>query len=122
MRPSELWRRGIVLPLNAAAASQIAGSDIDDNTEVDYLPIEDDDLFHQLLEIGLLNKINRACSTMIDEYEAEWLPSEQLPAAKAVVASLLWHRPSGEIAKCLHRLAAMIDRAVAIRMPLYFEL
>ena len=41
MQPSELWRRGVVMPLTAEAAEQIAGWDVNESTAVEFLSIAD---------------------------------------------------------------------------------
>ncbi|MCP4944138.1 MAG: hypothetical protein GY924_19455 [Planctomycetaceae bacterium] len=121
MQPSELWRRGVVMPHSPEVADQIAAWDVDESTMVEFLPIADQSLFDQLWDIGLFKDINQACGTLIDDYEAEWLPPEHLPSAANAVARLLDHNPNGEVGDFLRRLSLLIGAAVQAHMPLYFE-
>ncbi|WP_417735256.1 hypothetical protein [Rosistilla oblonga] len=121
MQPSELWRRGVVMPLSTGVIERIAAWDVDDSVEVDFLPIDDESLFHQLWDIGLFSEINDACSTLIDDYESEWLPQEQFPAAAEVVKRLQHQNSNGRVGQFLNHLSDMIDRATVRQMPLYFE-
>jgi hypothetical protein len=121
MHPSEIWRRGIVLPHSTEVAERIASWDVDGSVPVDFLPIDDESLFSQLWDIKLFSEINDACGTMIDDYESEWLLPEQLSAAKSVVTRLQSQNPNGRIGHFLRQLSDMIDRASHTQIPLYFE-
>jgi hypothetical protein len=122
MQPSEIWRRGIVLPHSAEVAERIAASDVDESVPVDFLPIDDDLQFNQLWDIKLFSEINDACGTLIEDYESEWLLPEHFPAAIPVVRRLHSKNSNGPIGHFMRRLSDMIDRASRARMPLYFEL
>ena len=121
MQPSELWRRGVVMALTAEAAEQITAWNVDESTHVQYLPIADEELFNELWRMGLFTGINRACGSVIDDYESEWLQPEQLPAAGRVVGEFLRQRPDGKVGEFLRGLSALISRATEARLPLYFE-
>ena len=120
MQPSELWRRGVVMALTPEAAEQIDAWNVDESTPVEFLAIAGEALFYELWEIGLFTGINRACASLIDDYEAEWLRPEQLPAAGVVVGGLLRQYSDGEVGQFLRGLSALIGRATAARLPLYF--
>jgi hypothetical protein len=121
MQPSELWRRGVVMALTAEAAEQIDAGNVDESTPVQFLPIPGEALFGELWGSGLFAAINRACGSLIDDYESEWLQPEQLPAAGRVVDALHRKRPDGEVGEFLRGLSALIGRAIEGRMRLYFE-
>ena len=48
MQPSELWRRGVVMPVTVEATEQILAGAVDRDILVEFLPIADDALFSQL--------------------------------------------------------------------------
>jgi hypothetical protein len=121
MQPSELWRRGVVMPLSTGVIERIAAWNVDESVEVDFLPIDDESLFQQLCSIGLFLEINDACSTLIDDYESEWLPPEQFPAAAKVICRLQRQNSNARVGQFLNQLSNMIDRATVRQMPLYFE-
>lgn len=121
MQPSELWRRGVVLPHSRRVVQQINDWGVDGSTAVDFLPIADAALFERLWDIGLFAAINQACGTLIDDFEAAWLPPETLPAAATVVERFLKMNSGGDVGDFLHRLSALIDRAAEAKMPLYFQ-
>jgi hypothetical protein len=121
MQPSELWRRGVVMPFSLEIAQRIAAWDVDESAHVEFLPIGDQNLFEQLWNIRLFSEINYACGTIIADYESEWLPAEKLPVAAKVVRRLLDQNPNGVIGGFLERLLVMIRQAAELQMPLYFE-
>lgn len=120
MQPSELWRRGVVMPLNSEAIEQISAWDVDESTAVEFLPISSDALFYELWEIELFAEINRQCGSLIDDYEEEWLRQEQLPASACAVVALLRQHRSGAVGEFLNQLSALISKAADTKLPLYF--
>lgn len=121
MQPSEIWRRGVVMPHTSEVAQQINDWDIDESAAVDYLPIADETLFLRLWDIGLFATINKTCATLIDDYESEWLAPDHFPAAAIVVERLLKNNSDGDVGDFLRRLLVLIDRATKAKLPLYFE-
>ncbi len=120
MQPTELWRRGVVLPHNPEVAQRINDWDVDESVAVEYLAITDGALFSQLWDIGLFAAINEACGTRIDDYEAEWLLPAHFPTATIIVERLLKNHCNRELGDFLRRLSGLIGRAAEARMPLYF--
>jgi hypothetical protein len=106
MQPSELWRRGVIMPLTSDAAAKMNDGEIDESTEVYFLPISTHNLFSSLWGIGLFDRINQACGTLIDDYESEWLLQRLYP--------------NGDVGEFLQQLSAQICRATETQSPLYF--
>lgn len=121
MQPSEIWRRGVVLPHTVEGAQRIKDWDVDESVAVDYLPITNEAMFSRLSDIGLFTSINNMCGTLIDDYEAEWLLPEHFPNAAMVVTQLLKKNADGDTSDFLDQLLALIGRATETQVPLYFE-
>ena len=121
MQPSEIWRRGVVLPHTVDVAQRIKDWDVDESIAVDYLPITNEAMFYRLWDIGLFTAINKMCGTLIEDYEAEWLQPEHFPNAATVVTKHLKRNANGEIGDFLEQLLALISRAKESNVPLYFE-
>lgn len=88
MQNSRLYRWGVVLPLDDEAERQLRDCDVNQQTAVRFLPIDDNELFVQLWGLGLFGAINSACSARIDEYEEEIIEPDRALAIVRVVDSL----------------------------------
>jgi hypothetical protein len=108
------------MPLTSDAAATINDGEIDESTEVYFLPISTHNLFSSLWGIGLFDRINHACGTLIDDYESEWLLHDQLANAGAEVNALQRQYPNGDVGEFLQQLSAQICRATETQSPLYF--
>jgi hypothetical protein len=84
MQMTELWRRGVVRPHSVDVACDMRAARVDENTPVDYLPI-DNSLFANLIDVGLFSDLNGACGTLISDYEEEELPFDALKACVGII-------------------------------------
>lgn len=76
MQNSELYRRGIVIPLDVEAELSLRNNDVTECTNVRVLQIPDDGIFEKLWRIGLFQEINSRCSTLLDDYEEGWIEAK----------------------------------------------
>ena len=75
MQNAERYRRGIVLPLDAAAEESLRRNDVRSDTNAAYLSIESH-LFDELWRLGLFQEINARCGSLLDDYEEAFLESD----------------------------------------------
>lgn len=85
MQISQLFRRGVVRPLDDEAARQLATFTIDDSIRTEWLPILGDSQFAEIWNTGILQCLNEACRIRISDYEEVELRSSQLGLALQVI-------------------------------------
>jgi hypothetical protein len=73
MQLSQLFRRGVIVPLTESTAEQLTRWSVDDFARVEYIPIVSQALFEDICEAGVFRVLNRACSANIGDYEEEEL-------------------------------------------------
>lgn len=124
MQVSELYRRGIVLPLDDCAVESLRRYEVDDQTRVKYVPIHTDALFLELWNLGLFKEINARCGTLIDDYEEEFLNPPQLASALAVIESIQKKSTSSNLRvnDFLKELDSVARKAYSTSRPLLFVL
>src|SRR5579871_2465693 len=89
MQVSQLYRRGVVRPLDDDAARQLAAFVIDDSIRTEWLPVFSDNQFAEIWNAGILQCINEACGISISDYEDVELPSSQVRSALQAIRSNL---------------------------------
>ena len=118
MQVPELYRQGVVRPLDDAAAAQLANWWVETSIRTEWLPVIDND-FDLIWEFGVLQRINEACGVRISDYE-----EVELPAAKVNVAlnaiSVTPLPESTEVAVFCQNLKAMMVQAIESQKPLFF--
>ena len=78
MQNSELYWHCVIVPLTNESRVQIDHEDIDTSTKVDFIRFPAD-IYGRFWGDGLFDRINGACSTLIDDYEFEEIQYEKLP-------------------------------------------
>jgi len=120
---SELYRRGIVLPLSAEACDAIRANSADENTPARTLNLSNDILFYDLWNWGILNQINAVCGSLIDEHEEDELPFEKLADVLGVIDEFLLKREAiGDRRTFLLALRQLCLAAQSSRTSLFFVL
>lgn len=122
MQLSQLFRRGIVVPLTDATVQQLASWSVTGTVRVEYLPIPDESLFEQIWNAGVLQAVNERCSTAIDDYEEERVGPEVL---ELVIASLVAKQQdilAPDVSNFVDNLIDMCKSAIEKQRPLYFVL
>jgi len=122
MQNAELYRRGIVLPLNHNAEECLRANNVNASIHVRFLPISDDELFRVLCQLNLFNKINARCGTLVDDFEEEWIDASNTKKLLELVDSfaVVSHNPN--IINFLADLKLLAGQADALSRPLLFVL
>jgi len=85
MQNSELYRRGFVVPLNEEAQYALMNNNVDEETEVSFFEIPNDQVFDSLWVKGFFEKINTELGLMIDDYEEEIVENIEISKLREVV-------------------------------------
>ena len=124
MQNTELYRRGVVLPLDNDAEEALRSNEVDEATNVRLLEIADEVQFEALWRLGLFKEINARCATMIDDYEQEIVEAASveriLAAIDAVARDAVIKHP--EMAEFLEDLRDLARQAALSSRPLLFVL
>lgn len=121
MQLSELYRRGIVSPLNSAADIAFRSGETCESTQVNFVPI-DNALFTVLWQLDFFLELNRKCDSLIDDYEEESLDGEQLDMALAVAQSFRSRATSPRTLEFLDEFAKLVEHARTLRLSVEFIL
>lgn len=111
------------MPHTPQAVEALQAQDVDENTEVTFLHIDDDGAFNELWESGLFTEINRGANTLIDDYEEEVVWPEAFQHIRAAIEIAAKSNPSNaRLATFLQWLGEVTDEAERRGMPLVFIL
>lgn len=125
MQITELFRRGIVLPLDVIAASQLADWEVGATINVEWLEIADDEVFKKIWRSGLLQEINGFCGTKINDYEEEEVPPDCLTKIIGYLeqgSRFTTSSNDDDIRYFCSRLLDLCRKGCASNRPLYFIL
>jgi hypothetical protein len=122
MQNSELYRRGIVCPLDEVAEERLRRNDVDSATHVRLLAIPDNLMFTALCQLKLFDQINARCGTLIDDYEEEWVEASGVAAVVAAVDAVADAASDSRVAALLLALRSLAHEAEASSRPLLFIL
>lgn len=122
MQCTELFRRGIVMPLTDEALEEIEANDVSEATAVRYVAIRADGLFESLWSRGLFADINQRCNVCLDDYEEDWIDSADLKHVLAAVDAQLSKYSSPPVTQFLVDLKRLVMEAIASKSPLLFVL
>jgi hypothetical protein len=118
MQLPQLYRRGVVRPLDDLAAIQLAAFRIDASIRVEWLPILGDDQFGEIWESGMLQRINEACNIQISDYEEIELKACDIP--KALRALECPNNGSRNVVTFLDALKKLLKEAARTATNVYF--
>ena len=124
MQNSELYRRGIVLPLDMDAEDRLRANDVSATTEVRILEIPCEGLFESLWRLGLFQEINARCETMIDDYEEEIIEASSSESVIAAIDSIVRNSDAlqPDVVKFFQGLRTLAQEAYVLSRPLLFVL
>lgn len=120
MQPSELFRRGIVLPTTQQAMDALAANDVREGMDVQCLEIRSDRDFYALWATGIFASINSLAGTRINDYEEAMLPPEYVAVLEVIVRTQELREESPTIRAYLQKLLNLCSAAIDFRMPLFF--
>lgn len=121
MQNTELFRRGVVLPLNDAAEELLRVNDVSEDTPVLYIEIAEESFFEELWSIGIFRRINEKTNGLIDDYEEHFVDSlESIIAAtnETISEEIL----SSESRKFLLALSSLAAEAKTLNRSVLFVL
>jgi hypothetical protein len=121
MQNSELYRRGIVLPLDQGAEECLRTGDVTESTPVRCLTI-DEAFFMDLCAWGLFRRISHHIDVLIDDYEEEFVEAELLDEVQAAIQETRAQRNAGDIEPFLDDLSALVTEAQSLGRPILFVL
>lgn len=122
MQNSELYRRGVVCPLDQIAEEQLRHNDVDLTTRVRVVEIPDNPTFSALWHLGLFSEINARCGTRIDDYEEEWVEASAIAEIVASLDSVIGSVPDPEVSELLAAFRSLACEAEVSSRPLLFVL
>ncbi len=124
MQNAELFRRGIVVPLDQHAEDDVRNENVSDLTNVKHLSIVDDEIFYTLWTAGLFHQINMECGSLLGDYEEELIEVESVPMIITAINSVMSRLPANN--KAIHRFLSdaeqLIEYAVTHSRPVLFVL
>jgi hypothetical protein len=89
MQLPQIYRRGVVRPLDDDAAKELSSFGVFNPIRVEWLSVLGDSQFAEIWESGLLQRINEACGVEISDYEEVELIAADLPKALRAVESVV---------------------------------
>lgn len=120
MQLSQLYRRGVVRPLDDCAAHQLAALKIELPIRVEWLPILDDTQFAAIWESGVFQRINDACGIEIADYEEVELAASKIGPALQVVRKET--KSGAAVSMFFEKLETLLSEAIATNKSVYFVL
>jgi hypothetical protein len=122
MQLSELFRRGVIVPLTDRSAEHLARWSVDDFVSVEFLPIGNESLFEEIWKAGVLQALNAACSIAISDYEEECLQPDTLKTAIAVLTAEMGKIEEPLVRSFVDDLLGLCKSALAKNRRVYFIL
>lgn len=118
MQLPQLYRRGVVRPLDDQAATQLAAFRVNVPIRVEWLPVLGDDQFGDIWESGMLQRINEACNIQISDYEEVELKACDIP--KALDALACTNNGSRDVVTFVDALKQLLKEAATTARNVYF--
>lgn len=123
MQNPEIYRRGIVIPLDDATEQALRTNKVCESTNVRLLKIADNSEFEAIWELGLFREINARCSTLVDDFEDEVVEPEFIGEVIAAIDSLEPEsKQNSKTEKLLEDLRNLAIQARRSDRPLFFVL
>lgn len=120
MQNSELFRQGIVLPLDLEAEQRLRASDVESSTNVRVVMIPTKRVFADICAMKFIDCINASCSALIDEYEEEWIDAEATGKLLLVIDSMCRVAEKSDTIEFLSALRVLVVEAQRMSRPLLF--
>ena len=124
MQTSEIFRRGVVLPLTDDAESHLRANDVSEGMSVRYLEIADQILFEALWASGVFQRINERAGILIDDYEEEFVEKDALPEIRHAVDEVRSSAVplNSRVQGFLETLSGLVAEAQRMERPMLFVL
>lgn len=118
---TDLFRRGVVSPLDEQAETQLRTMFVTEPLRVEFLPFVDN-WFGALWHTGVFGLMNQACGSLIDEYEEELLELGQLELAIGAVRKCGKQVVAPQTREVIDRLCSLLEAAQQRGRPVLFVL
>jgi len=122
MQPSELFRRGVVVPRTAEAEQRLMIWDVEETTPVDVLPLDDERVFLKIKNAGVFLKINEMFGSIIDDYEQEVISWNQCAETALMLEREYGSIQDGDVCEFCRALAGQCMLAARRKLALFFVL
>jgi hypothetical protein len=117
---SNIFRRGIVRPLDEHAERQLANFWIDSPIRVEWLPIFSDSIFEKIWESKIFQDINSVCKTGISDYEEVQLEVDKIVIALRVIREARFK--DDQVVMFCKKLDGLLSDALISKKTVYFIL
>ena len=118
MQLPQLYRRGVVRPLDEQAAKELAAFKVETPIRVEWLCVLGDDQFGEIWETGILQRINEACGIEISDYEEVELKASDVRKALHVLGNA--DHGNRDVVMFFEGLKALLTEAEATASSVYF--
>ncbi|MEQ9424573.1 MAG: hypothetical protein RJQ09_09160 [Cyclobacteriaceae bacterium] len=123
MQNSELYRRGIVVPLTEASQMALKNNVVERGLEVEFCELPSEEIFLGLWDKGLFETINAQLGSMLDDYEEEIIENKKVPMLRTILKKF---EKSSEIdfieRKIVLEIIRLCDVAIKLNRSLFFIL
>lgn len=120
MQLPELFRRGVVRPLDDDAERQLSQFHIEEPVRVEWLPIPDESEFSLIWKSGVFQHLNCACGIGISDYEEEVLSANSTQMAIDALRQFQRNRSGDSVSRFLGQLDSLLSDAQSARRSVYF--
>ncbi len=122
MQRSELFRRGVVIPLTDDTHEALIINDVSETDNLNYIKISEE-AFNNLYNGGFFDMINQRLGTLLDDYEDETVDySKALSMIKLIKEYSKRKKLTDEENKVLNLLNDFCLQADKLNRPLFFVL
>jgi hypothetical protein len=120
MQMSQLFRRGILRPIDDTAANELSSFHITQPILVEWLPIPSDGQFQLIWDSGLFQRINEACGLAISDFEEVELPWNRI--RDAIQAAQLSRSQDPHVRAFAVMTTSLLERAWQSEHSVFFVL
>lgn len=120
MFASEVYRRGIVVPLSKDSLMNIRNDKVTEGDLVEILRLNDDDLFYRIWKAGVFTELNKICSSLVDDQEQEEVHSNLEQLQKFLHRLEASDHLERDIILFLSSFRTLVEEAISRKMPLLF--
>lgn len=122
MQNSALYRQGVVVPLDEAAEDCLRRNNADASTNVQFVEVPSCEVFAEVWRLELFAKINARCTTLIDEYEEEWVDPSAAAEVLVEIDSVSDSTHDTATLNFLRELRELVSTARSVSRPMLFVL
>jgi len=120
---SELYRRGVVAPLDDDAFESVRLCDISEKTRVRVADLAKEEDFDWLWHQGFFARINIETGLTLDDYEEDEVPPRSVPTVACIADQLMLQRGIPDsVREFLIQLNSVCSTAIEGGYPIFFIL